>query len=249
MKWRAREMLDATGGGGLLSDRVAAEIERLVVEGGLQPGEKVGTGREFAERFGVSRTVIRDALLTLQERGLIEQRPGAGIFVRDGGSAAMASALGQMLRRQAISVPELMATRLLIELHIAELAARRAPAESLAAMTEAVAAMTTARTGLAFVEGDVRFHEALAVAAGNRVLAALLKGLHPMLAGTMSLGLAIEGARAAAIDDHQAIVEAVAAGEAARARSLMRAHLLRGVRELSQAGVLSPVDVEEWEGR
>ena len=149
-------------GSGLLSDRVAQQIERLIIDEGMKPGEKLGSGRELGERFGVSRTVIRDALAALQQRGLIEQRPGVGVFVCDGSGSAVATLFGQMLRLDNISLQELLDARLLIEVHNAELAARHATEDDIARLNQLVTAMETARNGRRFIEADVGFHVALA---------------------------------------------------------------------------------------
>ena len=95
----------------LLGERVAHAIERFVVTHDLQPGDRLPSGRKLTEQYGVSRTVVRDAIAILEQRGLVETRAGSGVFVRDGGSEAVADVLGQMLRRNAISMPELMETR------------------------------------------------------------------------------------------------------------------------------------------
>ena len=234
MEWRQ--------GGGLLSDRVAQQIEQLIIDEGLKPGEKLGAGRELGERFGVSRTVIRDALAALQQRGLIEQRPGVGVFVRDGSGSAVATLFGQMLRLDAISLQELVDARLLIEVHNAELAAAYATPEAIARLNAIVDEMASARSGRRFIEADVAFHEALADAAGNRVLAAVLQGLHPVLIDAMTIGLAIEEARPAAVIDHRELIAHIAAGDAEGARQAMTNHLTRTRSELEQAGYLRPDD-------
>lgn len=225
---------------GLLSDRVAKQIERVIIDEGLKPGAKLGAGRELSERFGVSRTVIRDALAALQQQGLIEQRPGVGVFVRDGSGSAVASLFGQMLRLDAISLQELVDARLLIEVHIAELAATYAKDVDIARLHQLVDTMESARNGRRFIEADVEFHVALANAAGNRVLAAVLQGLHPVLIDAMTIGLAIDEARPAAVIDHRNLIAFISTGDVANAGKAMASHLKRTRSELEQAGYLKP---------
>lgn len=232
MEWRP------TPGSGLLSDRVAQQIERMIIDAGLKPGEKLGSGRELGERFGVSRTVIRDALAALQQRGLIEQRPGVGVFVCDGSGSAVATLFGQMLRLDTISLQELVDARLLIEVHNAELAARHATEDDIARLNQLLETMETARNGRRFIEADVEFHVALAAAAGNRVLAAVLQGLHPVLIDAMTIGLAIEEARPAAVMDHREVIDLIARHDVTGAGRSMAAHLKRTRSELEQAGYL-----------
>lgn len=225
---------------GLLSNQVSQQIELQVQQEGLKPGDKLGTGRTLAERYGVSRTVIRDALAALQERGLIEQRPGVGVFLRDGSSDAVANLFGQMFRLDAISLKELVEARFLIEEHNASAAARSATPEMVEQLQEIIEEMRRARTGRRFIEADARFHEALARAAGNRLLEAVLSGLQPLLLDAMTLGLAVESATQSALADHQAIVDAIERHDAPAAHMAMRVHLLHGRRELELAGSWKP---------
>lgn len=222
----------------LLGERVARAIERYVVEQDLQPGDRLPSGRELTERYGVSRTVVRDAIAILEQRGLVEARAGSGVFVRDGGSAAVAGVLGQMLRRNAISLPELMETRQLLEVHNASRAARRASPEDIDAMRASIERMAKATGPLQFVEADVAFHEALAEASGNRVLSSLLRSLRPLLLQGMLIGTALDGAREAAIVEHTAIVEAIRRQDGGTARAIMENHLRRGFNEWIQAGFI-----------
>jgi GntR family transcriptional repressor for pyruvate dehydrogenase complex len=234
-RWRSLPS-DEAGKRRLLSERVARQIERLVVDERLQPGDRLPAGRELTGRYGVSRTVVRDALAVLAQRGLVETRPGSGVFVRDGGSEAVAGVLGQMLRQDAISLTELMETRTLLEVHNAATAAEASATADLAAIAAALAAMDVARGARAFVEADVVFHEAVAQAAGNRVLAAFLRSLRVLLLQGMMIGASLDGARDAALREHTAIFDAIRTGQVATARRVMRAHLQRSYDEWVQAG-------------
>ncbi len=224
----------------LLSDQVAEQIEQHIQREGLHAGDKLGTGRSLAETYGVSRTVIRDALAVLQERGLVEQRPGVGVFLRDGSSEVVANLFGQMLRLDAVDLPELIEARFLIEEHNASAAARNATPEIIERLQKIIDQMRSARTGRRFIEADTSFHQALAEAAGNRVLAAVLRGLQPLLLDAMTLGLSVESATKTALSDHQAIVDAIERHDAPAAHMAMRVHLLHGRRELELAGSLTP---------
>ena len=222
----------------LLSDQVAERLEEQTRRDGLRPGDKLGTGRSLAETYGVSRTVIRDALAALQERGLVEQRPGVGVFLRDGSGDVVTNLFGQMLRLDAVDLPELVEARFLIEEHNASAAARNGTPETVERLQAIVEEMRSARNGRRFIEADTRFHQTLADVAGNRVLAAVLRGLQPLLLDAMTLGLAIQSATETAIADHQAIIEAIERHDAPAAHMAMRVHLLHGRRELELAGSL-----------
>lgn len=222
----------------LLSDRVAEVLERVIVDEGLQPGDRLPPGRELTTRFGVSRTVVRDALAVLEQRGIVETRPGSGVFVRDGGSEAVSGVLGHMLRRDTISLPELMEARQLLEVHNAVTAARRAPAPDWERLAETIVAMEGASGPERFVAADVEFHEALAEAAGNRVLTTLVGSLRPLLFQGMLIGTALTGAPDVAVRDHRAILAAVRRGDADGASATMGDHLRHSYEEWAQAGFL-----------
>lgn len=233
-----RSWLSGPGGApkrGLLSARVADLIERHIVQRGMAPGDRLPPGRELAVMFDVSRTVVRDAIAILEQRGLLESRPGSGVFVADGSSQAVADVLGQMLRLDAISFAELAEMRHLLEVHSAVVAATRASPQHVAALADAIEHMERARGAMAFVEADVAFHEELGRASGNRVLIAFLESLRPLLLQGMLAGTRLAGAREAAVREHTAILGAIRDHDEAAVRDLMEAHLESSFQEWREA--------------
>lgn len=226
---------DATPKRGLLSARVADLIERHIVRQGLQQGDRLPAGRDLGVMFGVSRTVVRDAIAMLEQRGLLESRPGSGVFVADGTSQAVTDVLGQMLRLDAISFEELAEMRHLLEAHSASVAATRATPRHISVMSESIAKMEHARSAMAFVEADVAFHEELAKASSNRVLIAFLESLRPLLLQGMLAGTRLPGAREIAVREHAAILRAIRDHDEPAVRVLMEAHLERSSQEWREA--------------
>jgi GntR family transcriptional repressor for pyruvate dehydrogenase complex len=110
----------------------------------------------------------------------------------------------------------------------------------LALLARAIEGMRDAQGPYAFVEADVEFHEALALAGGNRVLAAFLRSLRPLLLKGMLIGTALAGARDVAVREHTAIYEAVRGQDTRAARRLMEAHLRRSYDEWAEAGYVNP---------
>jgi len=220
----------------LLSGRVADIIERHIVREGMKQGDKLPSGRELAELIDVSRTVIRDAISILGQRGLLEARPGSGVYVADGSSQAVRDVLGQMLRRDAISFDELAEVRRLLEVHSAVVAATRATPIHIDTMSMLISKMKNARGALAFVEADVEFHEVLGRASGNGVLIAFLESLRPFLVQGMLAGTRLEGAREVALNDHAAILDAIRNHHESQVRTLMTDHLERSSQEWLDAG-------------
>ena len=156
--------------GRILAERVVSELAAEIRHGALRPGRPPADGAQAAQRFGVSRTVVREALSRLQASGLVETRHGVGTFVaasrRDVGLRADAAEIGTVVDRLAM-----LELRIGVESEAAALAARRRAASHLAAMRAALdefAAHLAARRhvagGLPLPFGDRRG------ATGNRVL-------------------------------------------------------------------------------
>lgn len=123
-------------GGGRLSDRVAADLERRIVLGEPGAGERLPTELELCELFGVSRSVVRDALRTLAARGLVRVGPGQGIVVTAPNDEAFAQALLLLLARSGFTMREVTEARAAVEISLAPLAASRGTDDDWAQMEE-----------------------------------------------------------------------------------------------------------------
>src|SRR6266545_3703057 len=127
---------------GRLYQQIVDQIERRVLNGDLRHGDRLPTERELAEQFGVSRTVVREAMKALAQKGLIQVRPGRGTFVIDGTSQAMQHSLSLMMMiGQVGTIASLAEVREILEPEIAARAALRATEANIAAMQAAVATM------------------------------------------------------------------------------------------------------------
>jgi len=221
--------------GARASEDVAAQILKAFYSDGLKPGEWLGTEANLAERFGVSRVTIRDAVSALAARGLIDVRVGArgGLRIARGDPDRLIDAFSIQLRLMGLSREELFEAMLAIEPVTAALAARRASAAELRALQDLVeqsrAAIGTPGT---FTSLAVSFHQAVADASNNRALRASLGALR----ATQLEHLGPEttppiAERVAHL--HAGILEAIAARDAELARERMRSHLAA----VSHAGV------------
>src|SRR5512132_646502 len=148
---------------------IVRQVKALIADGRLTSGDRLPPERELAERFRVSRTSVREALRSLQSRGLIEIRAGEGAFVRavPGEARSEPLALGILPHREAVG--ELFEARRILEPAIAALAARRATPEDIAEMArileEQAKEVAQGRTGLI---QDAAFHGAMAASAHTR---------------------------------------------------------------------------------
>ena len=140
-----------------LYEQIVQQIEESILKGDLKPGNQLPAERELAQRFGVSRTAVREAVKALREKGLVEAYSGRGTFITDGTSQAVRQSFDLMVK---IGQPEgsthLAEVRAILEPEIAALAASRAQESDLAVLREAVAVMDRAqRDPDAYIEADL----------------------------------------------------------------------------------------------
>src|ERR671935_2210582 len=109
-----------------LSDRVAALLLETIVARGLQPGDRLPSERELGEQFGVSRTVIREAVRALAAKGVIEVRTGSGLRVAAVDASSVSESMSLFMRGGGIEFEKVHEVRTVLEVHIAGLAAERA---------------------------------------------------------------------------------------------------------------------------
>ena len=219
-----------------LYEQIVQQIEESILKGDLKPGDQLPAERDLAQRFGVSRTAVREAVKVLREKGLVNAYSGRGTFITDGTSQAIRQSLDLMVK---IGQPEgstqLVEVREILEPEIAALAAARAEEPHLAAMREAIAVMDRERQDPdAFIEADLDFHLALAEAAANPIILSLIDSIVGLLREQRMKIFHVEGGPERGQFHHKRILEAVEQRDPEKARQAMRAHLEQ-VREDSHA--------------
>jgi len=227
-----------------LYEQIVQQIEESIVKGTLKPGDQLPAERELAQRFGVSRTAVREAVKALREKGLVEAYSGRGTFITDGTTQAVRQSLDLMVK---IGQPEgstqLAEVRAILEPEIAALAATRIQESELATMREAVAIMDRASHDPdAYIEADLDFHLALAEGAANPLILSLLDSIVGLLREQRLRIFRVPGGPERGQFHHKKILEAVERRDAEAARDAMRAHLSQ-VRDDSQGpGAKRPAD-------
>lgn len=214
---------------GRVSKDIVDQLQSLIFSGKFAPGDRLPAEKELTEHFHVSRISVRDALRVLESQGLIKIRVGAGggTFVAQPNSEFVTESLTNMLRLHRTSIRDLVEARQIIETNIVALAAERATAEDIAKIQTAI---DHARAGRAaadphFTPHSVEFHVALAEAAKNQVLLFTVNSFRTLFYQVVEKLIPDPAMAERAIDDHQEILTAIQARDAARARELMRAHL------------------------
>ena len=214
-----------------LSAHVAASLRSQILSGEIRPGEKLPTESQLTDAFGVSRTVVREAVANLAADGLVESRQGAGIFVCERPAMAFASLTADLGMKisHALNVIEV---RMGLEIESAGLAAERRNAAQEAAIQEAFFEFDRLLSmGEATGRSDFMFHRAIAAATNNpfyvEVLDAL--GLRAIPCDITSPwgtdSLLTREYQVMLQREHLAILKAISAGDAEAARTAMRFHL------------------------
>jgi GntR family transcriptional regulator, transcriptional repressor for pyruvate dehydrogenase complex len=229
--------MDVIGVPRRLHVHVVDALVPMIASGELAPGSLLPTEPEMSARFGVSRSVVREALRVLGEKGLIDVRHGSGTRVTapDRWDPLDPLILGALRGRgpSASVLHDLLEARTIIECEVAALAAERADRHERDALNAAVEIM---RASLAdpprFVEGDSAFHLTLLHAARNRVLERMTQPMHELLKYAQALTDAIPGVLTRALADHEAIADAVMRRDPAAARNAMRDHLAQTQRDI-----------------
>jgi len=207
-------------------EEVAAQIQRLIAEGRLQPGDHLPPERELAERLGVSRTSVRDAIRVLELMGLLEPRQGEGTVVRDLSPDSLVSPLASLLVRNRTLLTDLWDVRKMIEPGLAARAAVHASREDVTRL-EAIFARQQAkvRQGQLAIDEDSEFHYGIATAASNRVILRVLDVLMNLLRESRERSLQVTGRLERSLDGHRRILDAIRQRDASAAEAAMRQHL------------------------
>lgn len=209
-----------------LYDQVAEHIEDLISDGTLQSGDKLPSERELAQRLGVGRGVVREAVKLLAERGLVSVEPGRGTFIAELDTYLFSDQLGRFLRVGRHSYSDLNEVRRILEVEIASLAAQRAGVEDLERMKQAIQDMEDNITSAdGYIEADLAFHQALARATKNEIFLLLIDVMVDSLRELRRLTVQVPGAPERARDWHKVIYEAVEKGDSAAAREAMWGHM------------------------
>jgi GntR family transcriptional regulator, transcriptional repressor for pyruvate dehydrogenase complex len=218
--------LDDFGAGRRLSDAVAAALLAELTSGGHQPGDRLAPEREMALRFGVSRTVIREAVTSLQSRGVVIVRPGSGVFVASGQALAAKESLRLLvLGTRELDYGQVYEVREALEGRIAELAAERATEEDGVALRRVLDDLDAAITGDDYALADGAFHLVVADAAHNRLFRIVLDAVGDMIIEVRRRVAYQPAARERVAVDHRLIADRILHGDRAGARHAMEEHL------------------------
>jgi GntR family transcriptional repressor for pyruvate dehydrogenase complex len=211
-----------------LYTQVADQIEQLIAGESLRPGDKLPGEREMADRMGVSRTVVREAIRVLGVRGLIVVKTGCGTYVQEPSGQAAAASIERFLRLWQPSEPftHIHEVRRMIEVETAGLAAERAMDDDIARLHSTIDGMAVSQSDLdEYIKQDHAFHEELAKATHNSLFNVLLSPISDLLHQVIVVSVQAPGALEAGLNHHLNILEQVRQHDPPAARQAMREHL------------------------
>jgi len=208
-----------------VADQVRAQLAARLVEASALDGGKLPSERALALEYGVSRSTIREALRGLAGEGGVTAVHGSAWSVNTG-TDQLARAFSLQLELGQMSETSLVEGRLLLEPAIAHLAAARQDAPEIARLSHLHLLTAQAEDDGRFLEHDVAFHEQLARCTGNGYLILALTPLMVTLGSARPDRVADSDLKASVVAEHQSILAAVLDGDPARARTLMKRHVL-----------------------
>lgn len=209
-----------------LFEGVAQQIQRLIVDGALKPGDKLPPERELAARFAVSRGSVRDAIRTLELVGLVVPRQGEGTVVADVSPEAVVMPIASVLSRKRELIAELLEIRKMIEPALAARAAVRATPEEIARLEDLLRRQREKIVrGESAVEEDTEFHYVIALAARNGVVRRVIDVLMRLLRETRARSLQTHGRPQRSLAGHKRILEAIKRRDPEAAERAVRQHV------------------------
>jgi DNA-binding FadR family transcriptional regulator len=218
-----------------LPSQIASFVRNQILDGTLNPGDRLPTERDMAVQHGVSRAVIRESVAKLIHEGLVVSRQGVGAFV-----ASPDSANSLVLDPDSFSQPEdfrhIYELRLMMESGAAELAARSCDAADLVAIKNTIDAMSEVEDSHeVYVQHDIAFHRAVAAATHNPFVSLFISFVDLKLQESIFVALRkldFHSTTQISIREHKAIYDAIASRDPASASAAMRSHLQNSSRRL-----------------
>lgn len=205
---------------------ITQRLQAMVEAGNLKPGDRLPPERQLAVLFTVSRNSLREAIKSLEQKGVLESRPGAGTFIAETSQADLARHFNEIFAQERHRLEDIFELRLLLEPQIAHLAARRISPEALDHLHKLLASHELAlEEDSPFLEFDQSFHDVIALATGNHSIVKLIEQMHDLLYESRDETLQSPARCRMSLEDHRKILEALRNGDAEAARNAMTEHL------------------------
>jgi GntR family transcriptional repressor for pyruvate dehydrogenase complex len=214
---------------GTTSEEVISRLREMIHSGELRSGDRLPPERDLAKLFGVSRPSLRAGIRSLAAVGILQARQGAGTFVvkSDGSPSLDSNPLRLMASLHGFTSGEMFEARRSLEMSIAALAAERATSDHLALMSEEITGMYASLDDPEqFLVHDMRFHQAVAAASGNRILTSLMNMVATILFDVRSQTVKRAKDLKESAEMHRHVYRAIRERNAEAAGHAMRDHLV-----------------------
>ena len=217
-----------------VSETAVESIKSFIAHQKLTPGAKLPSERELSEALNISRTSVREALRTLEIMGLIEVKPGSGVYFKDS-AGDLSVPLKTWLPSNEETLREIFEVRQLIEPNIASLAAQRITPEGLEKLricTEKFCHCFEEDDLPGMILADTQFHRLLASGTGNKTLSFIMNTITRFMPGAWKASLRVPHRPERTIQEHQKIIDAIREHDPALARQAMALHLEKAIVEI-----------------
>ncbi|MDN3351379.1 FadR/GntR family transcriptional regulator [Actinomadura sp. DC4] len=210
-----------------ITDEAIEKIKGMIVSGELRPGDRLPKEADLAAQLGLSRNSLREAVRALSLVRILDVRQGDGTYVTSLEPKALLDGLSFIVDlHHDATVLEFFEVRRILEPAATALAAHQIELEAVASLRDHLTKVTDESSVEDLVENDLEFHRRIAEAAGNSVLYSLVDSLcGPTIRARVWRGLTQEGALKRTLDEHHAILDALASRQADVARALATVHI------------------------
>ena len=216
-----------------IPEEIVSQLYGQIRNGHLKPGDKLPPERELAQQFGVSRASVREAMRLLDEKGLVVIRPGAGTFVTEDVVEAIVQAFSNLLSDSSDGVGDVFEMRLLLEPHVASLAAQRATDADIERLRQILkeqnADIEAGGTGVAY---DTAFHFAIANTTNNSALVAVTHAVSDILSQSREDSLISPERSKKSFHSHVQILVAIESRDPKATEFAMHEHITQIDREV-----------------
>ncbi len=210
-----------------VTDEAILKIKEMILTGEIGPGDRLPPEKELSERLGLSRSSMREAVKALEVIRVLDVRRGDGTYVTSLDPGLLLEVMSFVVDlHDDSSILEVFAVRRILEPAAVALAASRVTPESVEMLRSKIAAVDTSTSVEGLVEHDLDFHSAIAGCAGNGYLAGLIDSMSSTtIRARVWRGLTQKNAVERTLEEHRAIVDALARGDADLAHALSVAHI------------------------
>ena len=210
-----------------LVDKIIRQIRSLITSGQLNAGDKLPSERQLAEKFGIGRSYVRDAIRKLEFYGIVKTMPQSGTVVAGLGITALEGLITDVLEIEDTDFASLVETRVLLEIKSAMLAAERRTPDDIIALEKALKAYETKlEQDDQAIEEDLLFHLKIAEAGKNKVLKSLMLIIIPdIIKSYATLKVCNNDTVTKTIDEHRQILNYIIKQDTEAVQKAMQLHL------------------------